>query len=273
MHILRNVPQTLKHVFYVDGAAMAPTGTVTYAVTKADGTDLTSGNASVSGSTCTFTLAAQTNLNILKVAWTATVDGSSRTEYDFHEIVGAHLWSWDQLKSFDGGVLDGLSVDAIEQERVRIHDDLQAWTGVSWIPRFYRYSAEGDGSAELLLPHRQVSSLLTLTISGITQTVGNFTVFRDSGRLYAESGWFTRPSSAHPQNVVAEYEYGYEYPRDGVDRIGLMLLRERLVGSDVPDSATGMSDEMGTYRYERGATRNILINDWLRNHDHRLPVW
>lgn len=274
MHILRNRPQTLSHVFYVDGEPTAvSSGNVTYTVTKADGTTLTSGTASASGSTYSFTLAAQTNLNVLKVTWTGTFTAGARSEVDYHEIVGAHLWSWGQLETFDGGTLADVSVDVVEEERVRIHNDLEKWTGVGWIPRFRRHLAEGDRGRELVLPHHPINTVFSASVSGVSQTVSDITVFSDTGKLYHETSNWGWPSSTYPQNVVVEYEYGYEYPRDGVDRIGLLLLKERVVGSDVPTSAVTFSDEFGTYRLDRGHSRNPEVNQWVEDHTIRLPVF
>lgn len=272
MHILRNVAKTLSHTFYVGETATAATGAVTYTVTKADGTTLASGTASaVAGATgkYEFTLAAQANLNILKVSWTATV-GSARTEVDYHEIVGAHLFTVQQARAFG---IDEASADQIEEERGRIADDLEFWTGVSWIPRFKRHLTEGDNGDRVHLPSYPINALLTASISGVSQTVSDITVLTDSGLVVHETGNWTRPTRSYPQNVVLEYEYGYERPMYGVDRIALLIAKERIVGSDIPASAISFSDDMGTYRYERGKSRIPEVNEWVREHSRYVPVW
>lgn len=278
--ILRNTGKTLSMSFYSGGSIVDP-GTVTVTITKADGTAVVT-NAATTGTGAaarSYILAPQANLNVLKAVWTGTVSTVSTSLTSYHEIVGAHLFTEADARAFKIAGQAPLSdtteyTDAeIALARDQITDIFQQHTGVSWVPRFYRHTFGGDNSYEIILPHREVTSVLSVTIGGTAQTASNYTADPITGVLSATSGVFTAASRTAPRNCVIEYEHGYAYEKDGVGRMALMALMARVVRKSTPDRAMAMTNELGTFRLAKFEPFGIPeVDSWLADHDYRLPV-
>ncbi len=76
---------------------------------------------------------------------------------------------------------------------------------------------------------------------------------------------------------MVEYEYGEQPGILGSDRVGMMLLRDRLVPSNISDRAVAFNDELGTIRLVvpgRGGAMTALpeVNEWLMSVNGHLPV-
>lgn len=273
--IVRDTPAKVTLTTYRDGTA-TDVGTITLTATKADGTALftnqpvtDNGNGTYDYS---FTAAQTAALNILTLTW-SEAGGESYTTYV--EIVGGHLFTEAEARAFDNTAMSNATkyTDAkIAEERDRITDLIEQWTDVSWIERFKREQLTGDGSTELLLSRHQVNTVVSATVEGTAQTVGDIDVDTVTGLLTHKTSTWTGPTAAYPRNVVVEYEHGYKQLRDGVDRIALLLLRNRLVPSSIADKATTYSDETGTFRLAGGPSGIPEVNDWIRDHNQRSPV-
>jgi hypothetical protein len=89
---------------------------------------------------------------------------------------------------------------------------------------------------------------------------------------------WTTATVATPKNVVVEYVYGLPYVADGVDRIALQLLLDRLVPSAWPDKALSADTEFGTTRFIQpggpmsNRTRIAEVNDWINTHNMMVLV-
>ncbi len=92
--------------------------------------------------------------------------------------------------------------------------------------------------------------------------------------LWRTDTTWTRATTSDPLNVVVEFTYGVEPGTNGSDRIGMVLLRDRLVPSNISDRASSFSDELGTYRFvTAGFGSNVTsipeVNAWVQANDRR----
>jgi hypothetical protein len=275
---LRNTSATLENIFYVDGTATAADGAVTVTVLKADGTTLSSGAASLVGTTYRYLVTPQANLNFLTITWTGTFSGVVQSIATHAEVVGNFLFGEAEARAFDGAAMSS-ATDYPDVEilsaRTRITDALESYTGVSWVPRFKRVTLDGTGATELMLPSLRPIRLLSVTVDGTAYTAPQLADID----LYA-SGVIARDTlgrfTSGGRNVVVEYEHGYEYPVDGVDRIALTWLRNDLIRSNISDRSTNFIDDSGNYQLAVPTadrpTGIPMVDAWVEAHSYNAWV-
>ncbi len=262
---------TLSKQFYEDGVASDP-GVVTIGITDAMGDTVVAAGTATSGtgtSARTYSLANQDEVNVLYVTWTRTTGGSFQV--DVVEVVGSWLFLLSQARSF-GQKSDNTAPLAstteytnamLGDERTRIGDELENWTGRSWIRKYARVEIPGSGSNCLYLSRGRrratngqsvggpgfdmdINRLIGATVDGTAQTLTDIVI--DGGRLLHKTGTWSTPGSDDPLNVIVEYEYGLEAGSYGADREALKLLLNRLVPSTYPDRALSVDTGIGTLR-------------------------
>lgn len=279
--ILRSTPTTLTYTWEVDGTATDPTGnTTTVTITRADGTAVVTDAATTRTGVgvYTYALAPQANLDMLTVAWTGTFSAQSTTVRTYAEIVGGHLFSESQARAFKVGSTAVLTAalysdSELAEARDRITDLLERRTGVSWVPRFGRYTFSGAGSYDIQLPHRHIITLQSVHIGGTSQTIGNYDFDPDTGVVYSKSSAFTNSTYATPRNVTIEYEYGKQQIEDGVDRIALRWLMATVVRNNTPDRAMTITNEVGNMTLAPfNPSGDPEVDAWCAAHDERNPV-
>lgn len=279
--ILRNTPATLTYTWEVDGTATDPTpATTTVTITRADGTAVVTDAATTRTGTGIFTyaLTPQANLDMLTVEWEATFSSQTTTVKTYAEIVGGHLFSESQARAFKVGSTAVLTAalysdSELAEARDRITDLIERRTGISWVPRFGRFTFNGNGAYEVALPNRNIISLQSVTIGGTAQTIGNYDVDPDTGIVYAKASTFTAATYSTPRNVVIEYEYGKQQLEDGVDRIALRWLMATVVRNNQPDRAMTLNNEVGTFRLAPfDPSGDPEVDAWCASHDERNPV-
>lgn len=278
---------------------------VTIGIVDANGdTVVAAGTATTDNNdgTYTYALANQANPDQLTATWQDASTTASMTQRI--EIVGAQLFTVDAARKF-GQKADATSSiiplataaeypsSLIQAERTRIVDDLEYWTGRAWIPRYARVEITGTGGSYLKLrdgvcrtsdgaklnrPGRlnDISRLLTVTVNGSSVNVANVEIDPDNGQLYLATGW---SAGSSPYNIVVEYVYGMASTTDGVDRIGLKLLVDRLVPSGYPDRALRWDGPDGSSLsliQPGGPMNNVSripeVNQWVNAHDHRVLI-
>ena len=253
----------------------------------------------------TYTLADQANPKLLVATWTDT--STTDTRVDRLEVVGGFLFTENQARTF-AAKADATSAlkplasdteypdDTISDERARLTDDFEQWTGRSWVPRYARVELAGNGRSVLSLRdgfartsdgyqlHRpgrfnDIAVLLSVTVGGTAVDVADVEVDPTSGRLIrSDSGYWDWPTLTSPFNVVVEYVYGLPYIVDGVDRIALKVLIDRLVPSAWPDKALSADTEYGTTRFIQpggpmsNRTSIAEVNDWITTHNMKVLV-
>lgn len=294
-------PYSLTKTWYVDGTA-TDVGDVTVGITDGNGDSVVaSGTATTNNAdgTYTYSLADQANPDQLTVTWTRSDTGADLV--DRVELVGNWLFTEAQARAFNAKA-DATSAlkplnsaaeypdDVIADERERVAQDLENWTHRGWVPRYARVEFSGHGGYELDLAEGQcrtsdgyplhrpgrlndVSQILSVTADDTSITTTNFVV-RDR-KLRRTDNTFPLATIDDPFNIVVEYVYGLPYIVDGVDRIAMKLLIDRLVPSAFPDRALSVDTDYGTTRFVQpgGPMKNVSrvpeVNDWVARHDYR----
>ena len=139
-------PYTLIKSWYVDGTA-TDVGDVTIGVVDGNGDTIVAAVTATTNNadgTYTYSLADQPNPDQLVIPWTRA--DTSADLIDRIELVGNWLFTEAQARAFHAKA-DAASAlkplnsegeypdDVIADERLRIQDDLESWTGPSWVPR------------------------------------------------------------------------------------------------------------------------------------------
>lgn len=290
-----NTPETLSWQYLDSSGDAADPGTVTVGAVDATGAELVASGTSTSGSGTaarTFSMPAVTEYTHVVVTWTGDV-----THTSLYRVVGGLLFTETQARAFDNAVLSTTGTVApsdadIDAERERIADDLEKWTGRSWVPKYCRLETSGDGTRELWLdrgytrtstgerltcPGRGTDTIevLSVTVGGTSVNTSNVVVL--DGVLWRTDNVWTAATNTDPLNVVVEFTYGVEPGTNGSDRIGMLLLRDRLVPSPVDDRATSISNDYGTIRYvTAGFGSNVSnipeVNAWVQANDRRVMI-
>ncbi len=298
-------PYSLRKTWEVDGSA-TDVGDVTIGIVDGNGDEIvavltaTTNNAD---GTYTYSLADQSNPDQLTITWIRT--DTSAELIDRVELVGNWLFTESQARAFRAKA-DATSANIplasaseytdamIADGRLEIQDLLEQWTGRSWVPRYCRVELQGNSSPILPLggiPRtsdgfslnrsgrtNDIAQLLTLTVGGTSQTVTNYVVDPIGNNLISKSATFPLATRANPYNVIVEYVYGMPTIVDGVDRIALKLLVDRLVPSSFPDRALSVDNDFGTTRFVQpgGPMNNVSsipeVNDWVHRHNYRILV-
>lgn len=277
---------TLTHPWYVAGT-LTDVGDVTVDIVDERGNTIVSDGATVNTSgTYTYDLANQDTVRVLYVTWTADT-ASYGVQQDVVEVVGSRLFTEEQARAFDSSTLSDTTTYAdadLLSEEVAIAGLLERMTGRSWVRR-YRYMTFGATGGRLLYLASAVTSeggsdgsgavfdtnsVLSASVSGTSVTTGNIKVDRIRGTLYRTDGsWGTTfPSPSDPYPVAVEVEYGAPALIDGVDRIALLLLRDRLVSdpTDFGGRTQSLTTELGFYRID---TLPVEVREWVKDHDYR----
>jgi hypothetical protein len=289
-------PYNLTHTWLVDGTA-TDVNTVTVGIIDAAGaTVVAAGTATTDNNdgTYTYQLASQSQVKHLTATWTRS--DTSASMKGVVEVVGGALFTESDARSFDNSAISSSYTDQkIAEERDRVTDLLERWTGISWIPRYCRVELQGTGRADLYIGDgrrrgaagqqvggqgwsTEIIQLISVTVDGVSVSTSTIDVDRLTGRLWRNSGWWTAPVLTDVWNVVVEYEYGQATVVEGVDRIGMLLLRDRLVPSttDFGRRATSITSDLGTFRFDTpGRFGNVSslpeVNEWVRAHSRHAP--
>lgn len=272
LRIQRNRAATLAHTFYVDETPTDPTGTPTCAIVDANGTSVATPTVTVLGDgsgRVTTPLTAQTAVKWLTVAYTATVGGSSRVEYDQVEIVGGFLFELAEARASDSSLADTSKYPTADllAQRQRVEEECEQICDQAWVVRYRRLVLSGTGTWDLPVPDggdvNRAGILLrgvrTLRRASVAPTLdGTFTDLT-AGELAAVAvtdGGMLRRTDGQAwtegiQNIVVEYEFGNDAPPSDLKDMSMVRLRQRLNlnKSGIPDRAQSYTVEGGgTYR-------------------------
>jgi hypothetical protein len=236
--------------------------TVSVTIEDSAGVTLTSGAASPVGMDNTLWKFAltPTQLAIMDryvATWTATIGGVDDTYTTQFEVIGAHLFTIEQARAADNGILNSPTDypdPVIIAARDEITDEFEAECGVSFIPRGERETIDGDGTVELrvdklLRPSYGAGAgrLVSATIDGTALDGTNLADIAVRRRKFIRKTlgrW-----SAGTDNIIVLYEHGYTDSPAAVRRAALKLLRYRLVPSNIDDLAVSFTDELGQRQF------------------------
>jgi hypothetical protein len=261
IQILKGTSATISETFQVDGlAADLDSGVPVVTIVRPDGTagpasgTVTHG-AALSGS-YSFVLAAQAQVTVLTVTWVGTIGGQAQTLTTTVEVVGAHLFTLAQLRAVKVG--DNLPFTAaafpnatVLDRRAEVTDDFEQRTGWSFIPRYAREVHSGQGCGTLILDHLKAQQLLSVTVNGVVQSVGNYTLDR-SGILrttsaYAASGSFTWGVG----NVIVELVHGWDRSPAAVSSAALARAAMLLMPSVSSTVSSWTTPDGTSYSYDQ----------------------
>lgn len=282
-HIYKDSKGRIAVKAFIDGTLTDATGSVSVTVTDEGGTTIIDAQTATKDSTGIYYydlgVSNTVNVNKLYAVWTGTWESVSQKLRTNHEVVGFPIFTESQARSFDVSQLasaSDYSDEAILNERQTITELLEQWTGVSWTSRYNRVKMAGEGDRILSVPSFHITKVLSVTVLGESIPVSNFELDNNAGFIHRTDGFFKKPTSEYPLPVVVEYEYGWDYIRNGVDRIGLKLLLERLVASNIPDRATSFNDSMGNIALVteggrfKNPTRLPEVNQWIDENSEKV---
>lgn len=255
--MLTRIAQNSQHAITVDlevdGVATAATGTVTVSVTKADGTVLASGNASTGTGTgnykYTLTPTHTAELDFLEARWTATLAGAVQVVTTHHEIVGGHVVSVAEMRRHEP-LDDEATYEAADLIRAR---DLATYAleracNRGFTTHYAREVVQPSSTSYLPLRGRLIRSVESVTIAGDAldaDALAALTVDR-AGYLVRSTPWSS--------NATVEYTHGEQVAHPDVARAICLIAAEILFedalngdGSAIPDRATSISSEAGTF--------------------------
>lgn len=241
-----------------DGEPTDATGSVSVAVTRADGTSLTGLTAtSVTGYPGLYeiTLTAATYLtryDELTLVWTATVDGQARSETMYVTVVGGRILSPSALRAAAGLDASRYDNDLLVWALDFVSDVFDEFCETAWIPRFHRFTTDGNDETMLWLPRLPGYSLLSATLDGTAMTTTDWVITEDEIRT---DGDIFTAESVKGYNVVVEYVYGYKTPPSSI--IGAAVkYANHIVRSDtntIPDRARMVQTEWGMFIMDTAA--------------------
>jgi len=268
---------------YVDGTLTDASGSVTCTVTDEAGTTVLDGVTATNDGTGVYYvdlgISNTTDVNKLFAVWSGTWESVVQKLRTNHEILGFPLFTEAQARAFDIAQLSSASdyPDAtILEERATITDLIEQWTGVSWTPKYNRIKMVGDATRVLSLPNFHINKLISVKILGETIATTNFEIDNNAGFIHRTDGHFSEGTSEFPLPVVIEYEYGWDYIRNGVDRIALKLLLDRIIATNIPDRATSFNDELGNISLVtqgggfKNPTRIPEVNQWIEENSEKV---
>ena len=144
-HIFKDTLGRIYVNSYVDGTLTDAGGSVTVTVTDEAGTTIIDGQTATKESTGVYYydlgIANTTEVNKLFAVWSGSWESVTQKLRTHHEILGFPLFTEADARTFDIAQLSSASdyPDAkILEERAKISDLLEQWTGASWTPKYNR---------------------------------------------------------------------------------------------------------------------------------------
>lgn len=238
--VIRGRSFTLTQTFFSDGVATPPTGTPTVAITRDDGTTVTTGSVTMNGATASVTVPASANtlLDTLAVRWTAVIAGESQAYDDTVEVAGGFLFTVAQALATSG--LNGKTPAQITEARTLVETALEDACGVAFCPRYGKVTINGAGSSTLLLPPR-VRAIRSVKLDGVAVDASDVRVL-PTGEVHYPSLW-TRGFA----NYEVAFEHGYPFPPPRATQAGLLWAKTILVQGPLDDRTLTYSTEDASY--------------------------
>jgi hypothetical protein len=188
-------------------------------------------------------------------AWTISGATSSVT-YPL-ETVGEYLFDIADLRAFEPTITaNDYDADKVREARDYATDRMQNAAQVAFATRRRVLTLSGDDTTRLMVPDTRITKLNSATIYG--EDIGVDLVDDDllgsellDVEIDDEAGVLVRTNEVWPRghnNVVVDYEHGYEQVPGPVRRAAMMLAIEFLVPSALPPRATAQATDLGDFR-------------------------
>ena len=276
-HILAGTRADLQVACYRDGQLKNPTGSLTCSVVDADGNSIATPSVSATDGVLTATLtAAQTaQVNQLTVTWAGLVfDAEPAVSLvEKYEVRSSLLFTLAEARQAENRALmseANYPNDAMLRARDVIVEDFEDILGFDLGTRYQREVLDGSGRARLFLEHREPSALRAVSIrSGTTWSslsAGELAAIQLSGSAIVNE-WRAWPLGV--ANIRVSYEAGRSPLPRSLTRAALILLKDRMLPSNLSRKAVQQVDELGTFKLatpgERGSHFGIPEVDDLLN--------
>lgn len=233
----------------VDADGVLADAPATPTVNVSDGEDHTvaSGTATRTGTgTYEFTLTgAQLGQCDL---YTATWAGGGSTFRTQFEVIGSWPVSLAQLRAGNTELADLVRYPAalLRAARDLALDRMETACQVAWSTRRARATLDGDGSGLIILPHSEVQQVLALTVDGTAWAPGDCKLWPWGGLAAPDGQTWVRGL----RNITVDYLHGAaRCPAPVADAVVELAIGACIeYGTRVPERATSMSTEVGTFR-------------------------
>lgn len=283
IRVQRTAAATLTRTFYLDETPTDCSGAVSVAVTRLDGSSVTSGTASHTGATgsgqYTYTLpggptagtSATWQLDTLQVSWTGSIGGATVTLTDIVEVVGGFYFGLAEARASDSAISDPVKYPtaALAAARIQVEQECEEICYRAFVPRFRRVLLNGTGRDTIVTPDPDLRALRAASISyttgGDLQALSATDIART---VIGADGLLTRqyglPWPYGRGNVLSEYEYGLDMPPEELRVAAMKRLRSVLTAksSGIPDRVSSYTTQEGsTYRVTQPGRRSTGIPD------------
>lgn len=243
--VLRGAPATLTAYFYNMETLVDPDDNdVTVTATRADGTDLyltPQAATRVSAGKYTWTLPAQSFLNLFTVLWEGVIDDEPVSVTTYAEIVGGQYFTLPELRASDTALsnTEKYTTEKLRFARLAVEAEFEGICHRAFVPRYERELITGDGSSYIWLDHPEPLRVISLTVDGEDWSDTQPRRPSDSLRqLYLPNGTWTSGAE-----VLIEYEYGMWAAPERIKQAALKRAKYRLVAdsSRIDERATVMN--------------------------------
>ncbi|HEX6020623.1 MAG TPA: hypothetical protein VFZ00_01425 [Solirubrobacter sp.] len=207
----------------------------------------------------TLPAAKTADLALLTARWTATVEGESVTIQTPAEVCGGVFFTIAQVRQRK--LVESKWSDAdVRAMRTIVEDELERACGVAFVPRLARDTLSGTGTTGILLPRRQLRTILAVTVDQVALTVDELAELKvlDGEVVYRPGGW-----ARGVANIEVTYEHGFEYAPGLVPQAALDLLEDVAVpaaGDALSPRATSVSNEQGVVALVTAGVRGAIFS-------------
>lgn len=285
-------PTTLTKRWFVDGA-QSDVGTVTFAVLDGAGVTVVAGTATKTGAGATtvytIVLPVVADPTVLRIRWTRS-DTAAFLD-DWLEVAGSILFTEVEARTKQtAGQQAPLASEAaypddvIATWRLKVGEAFEGRTGRSWVRRYCRIEAAGDGTHRLLPAAgeprislgnecggpgrlRDIRRVLSVTVDGTPVSPGNIRIV-GSGFQRVDGVWPVS-SPSDPLNVAVEYEYGID-PTWEAHENGLRAVVALAPPQSTSAWAVTLSDDAGSRTFELAWPPKVW--EWLKSADRRIAI-
>ena len=287
IQVKRKTSLSVTETFSVDGQPInLDSGLPVVTATAPDGsTSVLTADASFSGRTTgqyRVAVPAQAEVTWRDLTWTGTIGGLSQTLEGRVEWVGDLLFTLAGFRALKvaGGTPFASSAtypDALVLEtRAEVLDEFTDILGFSPVPRFYRETHSLGYGGNLILRELLVTKVLSVTVSGVAQTAGNFYV-APGGVLVPVSGYLPAPWAGYGYgNVTVEYISGWPRVRGDCSDVAMLRAAMKLNPGMSSTASTVTTIDGASYTFDQagqvtraGTTRHFgvpAIDSFLNRH-------
>jgi len=227
-------------------------------------------------------------LDRLTAVWaSATQSGNSPARItQVYEVVGDWLFTIAEARAAHEALIEASYPDAtIQAARERIAEWFEQICGVSFVERYRRVVASGDGTCELLLPApamrvsavRRVEERTSGTQTWTALSAGDLAdvLVEPTGLLVRET---TGVWTLGRRNWRIAYEHGHEQVPEAIKLAALRVLVSQVIPSNHSDRMLSETNSLGTFRLAAPDARQWgrwfglpLVDATLAEYSERLP--